>query len=157
MFTESRLGALTVVQQVRDTSWIQKELKALDDRLFLEKQLTFGNEEVWCVVCQVGGDVPPVTILEWRDPQTGRPIPELSSGLVERVARMERDAGRLNDKVLKANAAKLEADRRDSYDKYREIALDVVPHMSALRSSLLPRSQSLRMARDKQRNMGRRI
>lgn len=156
MFTETRLGALSVVQQVRGTDWVQKELRLIDDRLFLERQLTFDGEEVWCVVCQVGGDIPPVTIMEWRDPN-GRPIPELSSGLVERVARMERDAGRLSDRVMKANQAKIEADRRDSYTKYRDIALDIVPRMSGMRSALLPRGQSLRMSRDKQRNMGRRI
>lgn len=157
MLTQTRHGALTIVEQTRDRDWINRELRQIDPNLFVEKQLTYAGEEVWCVVCEVDSSHPPITILEWRDELSSRPIAELSSGLINRVARMERDGAKLAEHVKRLNAAKIERDRRDSYDKYREIALDMVPRMSGLRSAVLPRGQWLRMSRDKMRAQGRKV
>jgi len=157
MFTESRHGALHVVRSVQSRDQIALELRKLDDRLFLEQQVVFDGSTVWCVVCDVGLGHPPITIMEWRDSSTGRPIPELTSGLVDRVAAMERDGARLAEKVIKANRDKVERDRQESYTRYRDIALDVVPRISGRSSAVLHRGQHLRLSRDKRRAKGENI
>ncbi len=152
-----RHGALHVVESARPQQQVLRDLRSIDDRLFLEMQLTTAGEEVWCVVCDVGSGQPPITIMEWRDQETGRPIMELTSGLAERVSRMDRDGSRLSARVVRANEAKVEEQRRAAYDIYREIATDMVPRMRPTRSVVLPRSQSLRLARDKARGQGRNV
>jgi hypothetical protein len=156
MFTPVRHGALTVMEELKPSSAIARELKQLDDRLFLEKQLTFSGEEVWCVICSLGGDRPPATLLEWRDDR-GVPIPELSSGIVSRMARMGRDADKLSAEVASANADRQARADRDSHGVYAEIAADMVPRMSGTRSAVLHRGQHLRRSRDKQRSKGENV
>lgn len=151
-----RHGALYVIEDARPHHEIAEQLRRLDDRLFLERQLTFAGEEVWCVVCSLGGDHPPATILEWRD-SDGRPIHELSSGLVDRVARMERDGARLTAEVVKRNREMVERGRRNADAEYQAIAEEIVPLINDKRSSVLHRGQHLRMSRDKQRAKGRKL
>jgi len=134
---------------------IVRALRGIDRRLFLEKQLTFQNDLVWCVVCDIGSGQPPVTLFEWRDPR-GEPLP-LDSGIVERVQRMERDGERLAQRALDANARMVESQRRQSRDAYVEIARDMIPRIEDRRRPVFPRSQALRMSRDKRRAQGEKI
>lgn len=157
MLTSYRHGALHVVAQQQAPAQITKDLRQIDDRLFVEKQLTLSGEEVWCVVVDVGGDQPPFTILEWRDERSGQPIPELSSGIVARVHRMERDGKRLHGLVVVENRRRVEASRRAAAHAYEEMARDMEPRASGLRSAVLPRSQALRMSRDRARAQGRKV
>ncbi len=152
----SRHGALAVVEEERKPSWVTRELRAIDDRLFIEKQLTYSGEEVWCVVCDVGLNQPPITILEWRD-EDGRPIPELTSGLLSRVERMERDGARLTSKVIKQNRDLIEAGRRKGQDSYAAIVEDMLPRMGSGSSAVLHRGVHLKRSRDKQRRMGYKV
>lgn len=150
-----RHGALTVVAEASPRDEIVRALRQLDDRLFLEKQITLANEEVWCVVCNIGGDQPPVTILEWRDDRN-KPIPFLASGLVNRVAQMDRDPGRLKTRVMEQNERLINNARKAADHAYDEIALDA-RRMSAGHSALLPRGQYLRRHRDRMRAQGRKV
>lgn len=151
----SRYGALYVVEQAHTKDYVQRRLKELDDRLFLEKQMTLQNEEVWCVCVDVGlGNI--FTILEWRD-EHGGPIQDLTEGIVARVAAMERDHKRLLARVVEQNARMVEEKRRDADHAYEEVGRDAERMMSPGHSALFPRGQYLRMHRDRLRAQGYKV
>jgi hypothetical protein len=154
--TEYRYGALYVLHQDSDRRDLDRELKRIDDRLFFEKQVTFDNEEVWCVCIGIGGDQPPWTLLEWRD-QRGQPIPYLEGEIITRIARMDRDGARLSERVVEENANQLRARREWSRQQYEEIARDMIPRIYDRKRPVLHRSQALRMSRDKRRAEGENI
>jgi hypothetical protein len=131
---------------------IARELRSLDQRLFLEKQITYQGDAVWCVVCDIGGGQPPVTLLEYRG-RDREPIP-LDSGIIDRVRRMERDGEKLTRRSIEANRQMVETQQRRSRDAYEEIAIDMVPRIFDRKRPVLPRSQALRMSRDKRRARG---
>ena len=153
MQTSYRHGALQIIETVRPKDEILRALKQIDDRLFLERQITIDGQAVWCVVVDVGSGEPPMTIIEWRD-SDGHPIHQLSSGIIDRVARMERDSGRLSATIVKKNAARLEAKKRDTNAHWADLGTEFEKRLSPGYSAVLHRSQSLRMARDKKRNRG---
>lgn len=152
---EYRHGALSVVETVRDRDFVQRELRKIDDRLFVEKQLTYTGEAVWCVVVSVGGDVPPITVLEHRAPD-GRPL-ELSASLIDRAARMERDGARLSAKVIRQNADRLEAGRHKMLEELTVLGEDGDRLMNPGHSALLHRGPHLRRSRDKRRAWGDKV
>lgn len=154
--TQYRHGALTVIETAKSQNEILRELKKIDPRLFLERQVTLEGQAVWCVVCDVGSDSPPITILEWRDSED-HPIHELSSGIIGRVQRMERDGGKLADRVIRQNAEILAKKRAETREQWSDIGTDFERLMSPGHSALLPRGQYLRRSRDKKRSMGWRI
>jgi hypothetical protein len=133
-----RHGALYVVEQAHPKDRVQRELRKLDDRLFLERQVTLENEEVWCVCVDIGLDSPPLTILEWRD-ERGRPIPDLTDRIVSRVGAMERDHQRLVARVVEANARMVEAARRQADSDYEETVKETAKFMHPMHAGLLPR------------------
>lgn len=134
----ARHGALYVSETAHSKDWVQVELKKLDRALFLEKQITLDNEEVWCVCVDVGLDEPPLTLLEWRD-DDGRPIPYLSERLVHRVGSMERDARALKLRVQAANDALAERQRKEADYEYESAVADVAPLMDPMHAACLPR------------------
>jgi hypothetical protein len=150
-----RHGALTVIENVKPKNEIQLELRKIDPRLFLERQVTLEGQAVWCVVCDIG-DQPPVTILEWRDSE-GHPLPELSAGIIGRVQRMEQQNGNITARVIRANEAKIAEARRTADGHWSDIGKDFERLMSPAHSALLPRGQSLRRSRDKMRSKGFRV
>lgn len=149
-----RHGSLYVVEQARDKDEIQKALKAIDPRLFLEKQITFDQESVWCVVVDVGGEQGPLTILEYRDEETGKPIPDLGWRIVERVQRMDRDGQRLAAKVIRQNQERVERARADARAHWEDLGKEFQERMKPTRSAVLHRGQHLRRSRDKRRANG---
>lgn len=152
---EYRHGALHVIEQAQDKNDLQAALRRLDDRLFLERQVTLTGEVVWCVVVAVGGDRPPMTILEWRDAD-GQPL-ELSSGLLSRIERMERSGERLMAEVVKQNALKVEQQRRAAAAEWAEIGAEADHRMRPGYSAVLHRGQHLRRSRDARRNRGEKV
>jgi hypothetical protein len=156
MSVSYRHGALHVIEQAPERDEIQRALKQLDERLFLERQLTLAGEEVWCVCVTVAGDRPPLTILEWRDPETSEPL-ALSHGIVNRMARMERDGGKLSASVLEQNAARIEGRRQLTQEQWSEISADAERLMHPAYSAVLPRGYHLRRSRDRKRNQGWRV
>jgi hypothetical protein len=151
---EFRHGALYVVRERPNMESITRELRSIDQRLFLEKQITYQGDAVWCVVCDIGSGQPPVTLLEYRD-RDREPIP-LDSGIIDRVRRMERDGEKLTRRAIEANKRMVEMQQRRSRDAYEEIAGDMIPRIFDRTRPILHRSQALRMSRDKRRARGER-
>jgi hypothetical protein len=152
---EYRKGALHVVEQNRSREDLAADLRAIDDRLFLEKQLVFSGEEVWCVCVEVGGDFGVFTLLEWRD-EDGNPLP-LAGGIVDRVRRMDRDGKRLAAKVVKQNAARIERARQDAQEAWEEIGREGDRRMAPGYSAVLHRGPGLAAARRRARRQGRNV
>lgn len=151
-----RHGSLYVVEEARDKNEILQELKRIDRRLFLEKQITFDQESVWCVVVDVGGDQPPITILEYRD-ENGKPIPDLGWRIIEKMQRMERDGQMLAAKVIRDNQRRIDRAREDARRHWEDLGREFEERMSPTRSAVLHRGQYLRRSRDKRRNRGEKI
>lgn len=152
---EYRYGALYVVEDRSGKPEIDAALKQLDSRLFVEKQVSLEGEYVWCVVTEIGGDYPPLTILEWRD-ESGGPIHELSSGIVERVRRLERDPIVLARKLREQNEERKRALDKRRDEAYEEIARDMIPRIHDRVRPVFHTSTALRMTRDKMRRQGKR-
>lgn len=152
-----RHGSLYVVEHAREKDEIQAALRKIDPRIFLEKQVTFEQEAVWCVVVEVGGDQPPMTIMEYRDEETGKPIPDLGWRVVERVQKMDRDGGRLAAKVIRQNKERIDRARADARAHWEEIGKDFEQRMKPTRSAVLHRGQHLRRSRDKRRARGENV
>lgn len=151
-----RHGSLFIMESPRSRDEINVELRKLDERLFLERQMTLSNESVWCVVCDVGSGVVPMTIYEWRDPD-GNPIAEPSMGIVDRISRMERDGSKLVARVVKQNSDLIESKRNTTHHAYSEIGSDFQRLMAPGHSAVLPRGQHLRQSRDKRRSRGEKV
>jgi hypothetical protein len=151
-----RHGALTIIESPKSHNETLRALKQIDSRIFLERQVTLEGQAVWCVVVDLGSDEPPITILEWRDTE-GYPIHELSSGIVDRVARMDRDPKALFERVQRINQERLDAKKKDTNEVWADLGTDYGRMTSPGHSALLPRGQHLRRARDKRRNRGERI
>jgi hypothetical protein len=150
-----RYGALTIVEQAGDKNAVQRDLQQIDPRLFLEKQLTLDNQEVWCVMCQLDGDQPPLCVFEWRDPDTNEAIPVLSSGIVNRMARMERDPIALSRRVHAQNEA-FKLKQREKFSEHVRGFAEM--QARSFRSHIvLPRSPGLVMARRRQRRAGHNV
>lgn len=144
--TTYRHGALYVVEEGRRRPDLERELKAIDRSLFFERQVTLEDELVWCVCVQVDGDQPPITLLEWRD-TNGRPIAELSSGIITRVQNMHRDARTLVDEMTTNNERRRrEAEKRRS-EEIEELAYDMIPRIKGRRSPAFHRGIHLRRRR----------
>lgn len=155
--TTHRHGALYVVGDSPDEHY-RKEIKRIDPRLFLERQVTLANEVVWCVVLDAGLPEGPVTVLEWRG-RGGRPV-DLSSGLLDELRRMKQQLGRGDDAfvaVAQANQRLIERRRLESRAAYEDIVADMLPRMTGTRSAVLHRGVHLRRARDKRRARGEKV
>lgn len=151
-----RHGALYVVESGREKAEIDAALKAVDDRLFVEKQITLANESVWCVVVDVGGDQPPMTVLEFRDDK-GVPINELSWDIVERMKRMDRDGKHLAARVIRQNRDRIEGARKLAREQWEDIGGEFEKRMDPGYSAVLHRGQHLRRSRDKRRARGEKV
>jgi hypothetical protein len=77
---EFRHGALYVLRDRPNAESIQRALRDIDRRLFLEKQITYENDAVWCVVCDIGSGQPPVTPTSTARRSRSRSAPGSSSG-----------------------------------------------------------------------------
>ena len=143
-----------MVEDAKARDPIQKALRQIDPRLFVERQMTIDGEQVWVVNVDLGRDDPTgvVTLLEWRD-EAGRPLPTLSEGIVARVARMERDGSKLHRSVIEANRARTERARNDLIQQTEDLTKEIVAGLG-WRKSVQPRSRSLYLARARQRARG---
>jgi len=150
-----RYGALAVLESANPPKEIQAALRQIDPRLFLERQVTMAQEEVWCVVVDAGSSEPPITILEWRD-ENGDPIHDLYYGLVRRMERMQRDGLTLSKSVMRKNEELIEAHRKKSHDALMDLR-SMIPSILGTRSVNFKRGVSLRMHRDKMRARGENV
>lgn len=158
MLSRTDLDFMSVVETHPDKRAIDKALRVLDERLFLDAEHDPDFDcLVWCVKYHLGAGQPPMLISDWRDPNTRRPL-ELSWGLWSRIkAREHRDPFTLRDEI-KAENEKLRTMRAErTQEAYEEIARDVIPKIKGVRSAGLHRGVGLRMARDRQRAAGRKV
>jgi hypothetical protein len=145
------MGALTVIEAAKSSNEILVELRKIEPRLFLERQVTIGDQAVWCVVYDAGSDHPPMCVLEWRDADD-HPIHELSYGIVERIKKMEQQSGSLTAEVIRKNSERIEAKRRQTQQQWAEIGTDFERLMSPGHSAVLHRGPHLRRSRDTDRS-----
>lgn len=156
---EYQLGALTVVQDTRDRAQINKRLKHIDERLFVELQLTFADEQVWCVVEDTGeqrGAERFVVVYEFRD-ANDRPIAHLTDAVVHEMQRRAREgtgnARVAGEIVRRRNRERLERLRADAQEQSEDIVRDFDRHGFRADGSgdghfaTLPRSPGLARAR----------
>jgi hypothetical protein len=132
---------------------LERELKKRDPLLSLQG---WPSQTHGCVLYKVvryaGPDRPPDLICVWQS-ERGEPYP-LSSGLLDLVDRLDR-----NNRVPYADEDELNArraqERRKQTDRDNEGIEDnwLFKHGRPV----LPRSQSLRMSRDKRRNRGEKV
>ena len=149
-YVERRTGDLLVAELGMDGGALERELRRRDPLLSLQgwPSATHGCI-LWRVVRESGPDRPPETVAVWQS-ESGEPYP-LSSGLLDLVDRLDR-----NSRHRYQSEDALERRRQAKRD--RQVERD----NEALRNDwnprhgrpVLPRSQSLRMARDKRRAKG---
>jgi hypothetical protein len=149
-YVERRAGDLLVAELGMDGTGLERELRKRDPLLSLQgwPSATHGCI-LWRVVREAGPDRPPETVVVWQS-ESGEPYP-LSSGLLDLVDRLDR-----NTRHRHADEDELERARRKERDKQLERDNEALADDWNFRHGrpVLPRSQSLRMARDKRRGRG---
>lgn len=153
MYSVSEFGGLAVMFNRADEETVTRALRRLDDRLFLDPEVEPLGPYVYLTVkYHLGSGHPPSTVLEWRNPD-GTPKP-LSMGIVEQVKRQEGVMATAFRDVMAANELKRQRAVADVGEAAYDIALGGGLSAAGKRSVNLPRSQSLRQARDKARARG---
>jgi hypothetical protein len=129
---------------------LERELRRRDPLLSLQgwPSATHGCI-LWRVVRESGPDRPPETVAVWQS-ESGEPYP-LSSGLLDLVDRLDR-----NSRHRHVDDDEFERQRKAARDRQLERDNEALRDDWNPRHGrpLLPRSQSLRMARDKRRAKG---
>ena len=156
--TSYRDGAVAVVEAMQTRHRISLLLRELDGNLFVERQRTIAGEDVWCVVEHVGSEVPPVTVLEWRDTD-GCPIPYLTEGIVDRMRERHRLLLDTNARTVaetacrradSANERLRERREAESRAAYTEITAEYL--RIAKRGGTFHRSAGLSLSRRRERD-----
>jgi hypothetical protein len=146
-------GGLDILEHQGDEATISRELRKHDDDLRLIRG--YDTERgVWLykVYSYRGPNHPAEFILAWQTEQ-GEPLP-LSSRLVDEVVRHDRNTrGRTLDADVKNAMQK--AEEAKQWDRDQEALIDDWSMKHG--RPILPRSQSLRRARDKRRARGENI
>jgi hypothetical protein len=148
-------NGLTVAGLATDETAVDRELKLLDRGLFLTKEVDrrYGSY-VWRVFHWAGDDHPARWCCDWRD-DFGLPLP-LSMNLVEKVKDVEGRRAKLEN-IERANAAIGERADAEMQEAAEEAARDVAKHSAPGHAALLPRSPSLKRARERHRAKGGRL
>ena len=154
-FSVSEVGGLAVAFNPADKREVQRALERLDKGLFLDQELEpigpYGPYVYWVVKHWIGSGVAPVPVLEWRDDNGPWP---LTMAIVEKVRRENRSWEEVFKHILEVNRAKQIAAVKETEDAVEAIAREGYYSARGTRSVNLPRSQSLRMARDRARARG---
>lgn len=158
MYSTREVGGLAIIEETRERADVNRELSKLTPpggypQLFAELQIDLEGEPVWCVCAQVSGDEPAFVLLEWRD-ELGKPIPQLTSAVIERVKAMEGAGDGLVAEIRRRRQERREKAAQAHREQYREIADDMLPLVQGKRSHPVHRSVRLRMTKDKQRARG---
>ena len=143
-------GGLVVSEYGADQATIERELKKRDPLLSLQGWPSQTHQTIlWKVVRFSGGDRPPETVCVWQSDR-GEPYP-LSSGLLNLVDRLDRNSRSQHVGEDDRNA-ELERQRQRANELANEGIIDNTTFKHG--RPVLPRSQSLRMSRDKARARG---
>jgi hypothetical protein len=135
-----------------EESAVAESLWEYDRNLKLRSAVDAAGRTFWSVRAHVGGDIPDRLVCVWVDEQ-GNPLP-LSSGLLELVKQLDPNTRSVyldEDTRNERRRAEVEkvARQRDA-----DLADDMIPKHGR---PVLPRSQSLRRARDKRRARGENV
>jgi hypothetical protein len=124
VYAEHRHGSLRVLETPHTQNYINARLREVDERLFLERQLTVADRyPVWCVCLTLRGE-PPMCIYEHRT-DDGTPIGYPTEAIVEKVREMKQ-SGPVDARELdRRNQAKRDERRRTAYSKIPEMAKDM--------------------------------
>jgi hypothetical protein len=147
-------SGLVVAEHASDEASVARALRDHDSDLRLVRQLSESlGALVWKVYRYAGSERPAEFVCAWTD-RSGTPLP-LSHRLVDMVKGLDR-----NSRAPVADADTLNARRKERAEKEvqrhnQDLIDDHLPRVG--RSPVLHRSQSLRMARDKQRAKGRKV
>jgi hypothetical protein len=133
----SHRNGLYVVEDAIDFRTIDRELAAIDERLFLDYEIRAGAK-VYRVLYDRWPE-PPAEIARWPYP--------LSSGLLELVKSLRPRAGVDLEAPLRANAERAARQRADFERDVDEIAADVGPRIRETYSAVLHRGVYLRRSR----------
>lgn len=141
-----------------DQKTVETALRRLDDRLFLDPEVEplgpHGPYVYMTVKYHLGSGRPPSVVLEWRDSHGPKP---LSMGIVEQVKRQEGVMATAFRDAMAANEKKRAQAALEVGDAAYDIAHAGGKSAAGKRSVNLPRSQSLRMSRDKARGRGEKV
>jgi hypothetical protein len=150
---ERTLDSGLIVAEGGDHASIERELRKRDGHLSLQgwPSETHGCI-LWKVVRYAGPDRPPDTVCVWMS-ERGEPYP-LSSGILDMVDRLDRNTRHQHRTEDDLNAAR-ERERQKDLERASEGIRDNTTFKHG--RPVLPRSQSLRMARDKQRAKGKKV
>lgn len=143
-------SGLILSEQGMDGAAIGRALRKRDPLLSLQgwPSNTHGCI-IWKVVRYAGPDRPPDTVCVWQSDR-GEPYP-LSSGILDLVDQLDKNTRSTYASEDERNA-QLEAERRKATERANEAIRDDTTFKHG--RPVLPRSQSLRMARDKRRARG---
>jgi hypothetical protein len=146
-------SGLILSEYGQDSASLERELRKRDPDLTLQGWPSQAHGCIlWKVVRYAGPDRPPDTVCVWQS-ERGEPFP-LSSGILDLVDRLDRNTRHGHHGEDELNAAReRELARQDARD--REALTDDWTFKHG--RPVLPRSQSLRMARDKQRARGKKV
>lgn len=144
---------VVLAEETMETAAIEAALKQRDPDLRLQgwPSQTHGRI-LWKVVRYAGPDRPPDTVCVWQSDR-GEPYP-LSSGLLEKLDKLDKNTRSVYVSDDELNRRKRETETRGKQAAYEDLADDWA---SKNGRPVLPRSQSLRRARDKQRARGKNI
>jgi hypothetical protein len=153
-FTERTLeSGLILTEHRMDQAALERQLKRRDPLLSLQGWPSETHRTIlWKVVRDAGSGRPPDTVCVWQS-ERGEPYP-LSSALLDLVDQLDRNS-----------RSSYLTDNQRNEQRRRELARKVELDNEAIRDDttfkhgrpVLPRSQSLRMARDKKRNRGEKV
>jgi len=145
----SLASGLVLAEHGMDGAALERELRKRDPLLALQGYLSLEHGAVVWRVVREAGAAGPETVCVWQS-ESGEPYP-LSSGLLSLVDRLDRNSrGSYASEDQLERASKIARDRQIARDN-EALADDWNPKHGR---PLLPRSRSLRMARDKRRAKG---
>jgi len=145
------VNGLVLAEHGMDAADIERELRKRDPLLSLQGWPSLKHGCIlWRVVRDAGPDRPPERVYRWQS-ESGEPYP-LSSGLLDGFDRHDRNNSRRDYKSDDEYERERQAELMRQQERDDEAIADDWSFKHG--RPLLPRSQSLRIARDKRRAQG---
>lgn len=150
-YTRSQSGLILATESM-DAAALEPLLRKLDPDLSLQAWPSRDGPPTWKVVRHFSRDHPPETICSWVD-DSGRPLP-LGEGLLDLVRRLDR-----NQRATYVDPDVRNRQLKEALDKNWDDETEALTDDWRFKHGrpVLPRSQSLRMSRDKQRAKGKKV
>ena len=126
---------LVLAEHSQDEAGVKRALQQIDDRLVLQKHpAAVPGGWVYKVFRLVSDDTPPDLVCAWAD-EYGNPLP-LTSGLVDKVNSLRRDAPGKGVSVDEHNAAHVERARRIGRESAERVIEDHFAYVERGRHSV---------------------